>query len=143
MQISTATAMPVPADPTPISTIAHPMRRIPALDVALGTQVHPTGSGWVSLDDAVAGARELTHASNVPMVALLRDAATGRVHAWNVHVDITPAPERANWRAWYLENVVTQAGPAVIDWSRTRADLLAFVDGRAALVRPGVPSADR
>jgi hypothetical protein len=137
MRLAAAAAdRPVPVDPTPISTIAHPMRRIPALDVALGTQVHPTGSGWSSLEDAVTGARELTRASNVPMVALLRDAATGRVHAWNVHVDVAPAPDRVNWRQWHLENASAQAGPAVVDWSRTRADVLAFVDGRAAVVRP-------
>jgi hypothetical protein len=135
MRITTP-SWPVPADPTPVSTIAHPMRRIPPLDIALDGPLHPNGSGWASLHDAIFAARELTRASNVPMVALVHDSATGRIHAWNALVDITPAPERANWRPWHLENVSAQAGPALIAWAHTRPDILAFVDGSIALVAP-------
>jgi hypothetical protein len=94
-----------------------------------------TVRSWATLDDAIAGAAELTSPSDVPMLAITL-AADGRYAAHNVSVNMArPGGGGQRWAPWYLENIVKAAGPAVVDWSTAPANVLALVDGPAVLRR--------
>lgn len=127
--------MTPPAQAISIGTIALPARGIPPLDMMAGVIVGPV-TGWATLEDAISGARALTQPDAVPMVAVLREQ--GRFVARDVEVNSArPGSGRTNWSHWNLEWVMRQAGPAQIDWLASDS-LMAIVDNRAVLRRPGV-----
>ena len=123
-----------PANAIPIGNIGLPSRGVPQRPMMAGATVGPA-DGWATLADALAGASALTQPINVPMVAVL--ALNGRFVAKDVEVNMArPGSGDENWIHWNLEWAMSQAGPARVDWDAA-PNLMAIVDNRAFLIRPG------